>query len=296
MQKKRLNLTTFIFLAPALFFYICFVIAPTVGALLFSFTEWAGMGTPKFIGLQNYRELLLSDSYWASLKNVALILFGGGAIIIVLALALTGLLAPGVKGRMLFRAIYFVPVIIPQVVLSIIWAYIYNPTFGLLNQTLGLIGLEKLQLAWTGPHLIFPSVLASLVWMNTGLYTVILMSGVDKIPADYWDYAKVEGAGKAQTFMRVTLPLMWDVFAIAVTLWGIWTIRLFEFIYSFSANQVRTELYTVSILVYLRAFGEWMSASYRFGFGSAIAVTQLFIVVFFILASRRVLWRERIEY
>ncbi len=295
-MRKESKLIILAFLAPCLIAYIVFMIVPVIAAVGFSFTKWAGMGTVQYIGSNNYYELVRDPSYWVALKNVALILFGGGAIVMLLSLVLTGLLAPGVKGRKIFRAIYFLPVIIPQVVLSIIWAYVYNPTFGLLNQSLDFLGLESLQMIWTGPDLIFTSVLASIVWMTVGMYMIILMSGVDKIPSEYWDSAKIEGAGKAQIFIYITLPLMWDVFAIAITLWGIWTINLFEYIFVFSANQVRPELYTLSILVYIRAFGQWMQPSFRFGYGSAIAVTQLLLVFAFVLGARRILNRRRVEY
>jgi ABC-type sugar transport system permease subunit len=285
------------FLLPAGLVYLVFFVYTTIRALIVSLYDWSGF-TPSgtFIGLDNFRELLKDEVYWESLGNTVGILVIGGILIFGVAFLFTGLISSGIRGKRLFRAVIFFPNIVASVALATLWAFIYNQNFGLINSFFRLIGAKELSMTtWTGPDLILWSVLVAVVWINVGFYLVLLLSGVDKISPELFDAAKVEGANQFNIFTKITIPLLWDVLTVGVVLWGIAALKLFEFVYAFAGIRPPRDIWTTSVYMYILAFGK-RDAVFRMGYGTAIAVTLLVLVIVFVVVARRLMYREAIEY
>ena len=285
------------FLLPASIVYLVFFIYPTIRALIVSLYDWSGF-TPngRFIGLANYAELLHDEVYWGALKNTLAILVVGGLLVFGLAFLFTGILSSGIRGKKFFRAVIFFPNVVASVALATLWAFIYNQNFGLINGFFKLIGVKALsQTTWTAPNLILWSVLAAIVWINVGFYLVLLLAGVDKISPELFEAAQLEGASGVQIFVGITIPLLWDVLSIAVVLWGIGALKLFEFVYAFAGIRPPREIWTTAVYMYIMAFGK-RDAVFRMGYATAVAVTLLFVVVIFVVISRRLMYREAVEY
>ena len=179
MFSRRLILC---FLAPATSIYFVFFLAPVACTLVFSLFEWSGFGEPMtFIGLKNYERLWSDPVFWLSLRNTIAILVVGGAFVFALALLFTALIDSGLWGRKFFRFIFFLPNILAIVAVTAMWSYIYNPKGGLLNSALKSLGFtEASTFLWTAPQHIFWSMLAAIVWVNTGFFLILLLAGADR--------------------------------------------------------------------------------------------------------------------
>ena len=236
-MKTRKRLIA-LFLLPASLVYLVFFLVPTFWAFYYSAFDWSGFGqNMKFIGLGNYKQLFLDPIFILSLKNTLFILVVGGIIVFALAFLLTVLLNSGIKGKKFFRAMIFLPNVIATIALTTLWAFIYNPTFGLLNSFFKLIRWTAgAKFTFTSMDHIFYAMLVALIWIEVGFYLILLMAGMDKIPAEYYEAAKIEGANQWNMFTAITLPLLWDVISVGTVLFTIFV---------GTRKDSRTSLYTV---------------------------------------------------
>ncbi|MCZ7545441.1 MAG: sugar ABC transporter permease [Anaerolineae bacterium] len=296
MRRER-RFVTALFIGPALAIYLIFFIFPAIQALWTSLYDWRGFTEDAtFVGLKNFSEMSRDNQFWASLGNTLGIVFFGGLAVFALAFVFTALLDSHFKGRKFFRAVIFMPNVIAPVALATLWGFIYNPRFGLLNSFARALGLEDLAITtWMAPDTIYWSVMVALVWIYVGFYTVLLMAGVDKIPQEMFEAAQIEGASGFQIFTRVTIPMIWDVIAVGVVLWGITALKMFEFLYAISGILPPRELWTVSIYLYVMGFGK-RDPIFRLGYATAIGVALLLVVIVFIILVRRLLRREALEF
>jgi len=285
------------FLLPASLLYLIFFLIPTAQTLYYSFFDWSGLGQGmQFIGLDNYKELMRDHLFRLAMRNTLTILIVGGAAIFVIAFLFTSMLNSGIRGRRFFRAVIFLPNIVATIALTTLWAYIYNPRFGLLNSFFKVIGLEQLgKTTWTAPDTIFWAMLIALIWIFIGFYLVLLMAGADKVPIEFYEAAKLDGASQIQQFIHVTIPLLWDVITIAVIMWSIAAIKIFEFPFAFTSLEPVPETYTAAVYLYIMGFGQ-RTPIYRMGYASAIGVFMLLAVILIVLVVGRLMRRDVVQY
>ena len=295
-MKTRKRLIA-LFMLPASLIYLIIVLIPAIWAIYYSFFDWSGFGQKmKFIGVGNYKNLIHDPVFLLSLKNTLYILVVGGIIIFVLAFILTILVNSGIKGKKFFRAMIFLPNVIATIALTTLWAFIYNPTFGLINSFFRLIGWNAgATFTFVSNNHVFFSMLIALIWIEVGFYLVLLMAGMDKIPAEYYEAAKIEGANQWQMFTGITVPLLWDVISVATVLYTIFALKVFEFPYAFNQITPPQEIYTVGIYLYIEGFGK-RDPIYRLGYATAIGVVLLLCVVVFVLLVRRFMRRDVVQY
>jgi ABC-type sugar transport system permease subunit len=284
-------------LVPALILYLGLFIYPSARALWVSLHRWTGFTAKmQWVGLANFKELIRDDLYWRTFVTTLKIIFLGGGAIFLLAFLFTFFLTSGIRGKKIYRAIIFYPNVVAPIALATFWGFILNPRFGLLNGLLRSLGLESWTQTWTGPNLVFWSILAALVWTYVGFYMVMLMSGVDKIPPDFYDAARIAGASRPQIFFQIVIPLIWDVLVIAIVLWIIISIKMFEFMFAFSGGlSAPMEVWTNALYMFMLTFGQRV-AIYRMGYGTAVAVTMLFMVIVFSGVTRLLMRREKVEF
>ncbi len=293
--RTRLILT---FLFPASLLYIVFFIYPALRALYTSFFDWSGFSdNARFTGLDNYRQLYRDDLFIESMSNTLTILIAGGIIVFGLAFALTILLNSGIRGRKLFRAVIFLPNIVAVIALTTMWSVaIYHPRFGLLKNGLAYLGLESWStILFTSPQNIFKSMMAAIIWINVGFYVVLLMAGIDKIPTELYEAAKIDGANQVQMFYKITVPLLWDVITVGIVLWSINALKIFEFPFAFTALEPSPNTYTVAVYLYVMGFGQ-RTPIYRLGYATAMGVVLVLTVILVVIVLRRVMRREVIQY
>jgi len=294
MMRRRMIL---VFLMPALTLYLCFLVFPAIQAFYLSLFETSGFGdNVTWVGLRNYSRLLTDHIFWLSVGNMLVILLAGGAAVFGFAFLFTVLLNSGIWGKKLFRAMIFMPNVIAAIAITTFWSFVFMPRYGLLTNILKSIGLEDLaKMAWTAPENIIWAMLVGLVWISTGFFTILILSGADKIPIDMVEAARLEGANNRQIFRLITLPMMWDVLLITLVLWVVQAITVFEFPYAFGGPEINQNLYTPSIYLYIMGFGQ-RDPIYQLGYATAIGVTMFLMMVISVTVLRLLLRRDQVEY
>jgi ABC-type sugar transport system permease subunit len=297
--RKRSKGIIFVFLAPAILIYILFFLYPAASAFRISLYKWSGFyfKNAKYVGLANFKEAINDRWVHMALANNLLIMFGGGILLFGLALLFAVLLTNRrLRGRAFFKTTIFVPHVINPIGVALLWVFILQPRFGMLNTLLRSIGLDDLAQVWLGSRgLAMGSIIFVVVWYVIGFYMVLLVAGIESIPRDLWDAAKVDGANEWQLFWRVTLPLLRDVLAVGIIYWMISSLKIFGVIWAMTRGAPANSTHTVATYMMEQALPS-QSSLFRMGYGTAIAVL-LFILVFFIsLLFFRISRREAIEF
>ena len=194
---------------PAAILFALFIFWPFLRALWLSLHSWDGFGAPSWIGLLNYQRLLDDHIFLGALENNAIFVVGVVVLKNVLGLGVALLLDQAVRGRAFFRAAAFLPVTMSFVAVGLLWAWIYNPVFGLLNAALQTVGLESWTRAWLGDaQIALYAIILVDVWKWLGFHAVIYLAGLQTIPPELYESAIADGAGRWQRFWHVTLPLL----------------------------------------------------------------------------------------
>jgi raffinose/stachyose/melibiose transport system permease protein len=221
---------------PALALYTTFFILPSLSGVVYAFTDWSSFSEDiNFVGWRNFQKLFSADSnYFAYFWNT--FVFTAVTIVLktVFGLGLALLLDKGVKSFVsLYRALIYMPVVLPMLVVGLIFRSILHPSHGLLNVSLRAIGLNVLALRWlTDPHLALFSVMVIDTWKGVGYIMVILLAGLQTIPREYYEAAEVDGAGAWSRFWFVTLPLLMPAIMVVTVLNVLYGLRVFDIVYS----------------------------------------------------------------
>lgn len=281
------------FLAPALILFSTVYIYPIIRTILMSFFRVerasSALSDGGFSGLLNYRKVFSSLSFVASMENIAKIWVIGGVVVMVLALMLAVILTSGIRFKRFYRAMIYMPNIISAVALASMWMYyVFNRRFGLLHNVFDALGLENLaKINWLGEDMKFWSMLAAFCFGAVGYYMLIFISGIEKIPADIYEAATIDGANKVGQFRHITLPLLKSVFKMNLTFWSINTISFFVWTKMFS--PVTTENSTIVPIIYVfdLVFGNKTSKTTDAGAGAAVGcILALIVMVIFALLNR----------
>lgn len=195
------------FLGPSLVCLLAFSLGPMIGTVWTSLQEWNLIRDAEFIGLGNYRELWSDDDFRRALGNTIYYLVGYLPLVTAGGLGLALLVNHRFRGVALFRAMYFLPVVTSWVVVALLWKWLLNPNDGLVNWALGKVGIDGPGW-WTDKRWAMPSVILASVWKDVGFVMVILLAGLQSIPAVLYEAATLDGAGAWQRLRRVTVPLL----------------------------------------------------------------------------------------
>lgn len=286
-----------LFLLPASALYLFVFILPAIQALLYSLYDWSGFGSDmRYIGLANFQELMNDRLFWKSMGNTIGIFILGGIIIFALAFIMTMMISSGIRGKKLFRGIIFLPNIIAVIAITTMLSYFYTPNNGLFAAIFKALGMNDMaKFPWLGPDTIFFAMMVGIVWIEVGFYLVLLLAGVDKIPPDFYESARLDGANQWQQFRHITVPLLWDVIVIGLVLWSIYAVKIFEFPFSFTGLEPNPNTYTVAMYSYILGFGQ-RQPIYRLGYATAVGVMLLLVVILIVLVIRWLTRREVVQY
>jgi multiple sugar transport system permease protein len=230
---RRQTLWAYLFLTPALVFFVVFIVYPVLRTFQFSLYEWL-LGVPEktFVGWGNYRELLTEDAiFLQSIYNT--LRFTAGTVLPTLALALGIALLlnqKALRGQGLFRTIYFVPVVSSLVAVAFVWRWLLEPSFGLINTLLRFIGIKGP--GWlASPEWALPGIMLMSIWRDLGFYVVVFLAGLQTIPQELYEAAMVDGASPWQRFWNITLPLLNSAIVFAAVIGVISGLQLFAPVY-----------------------------------------------------------------
>lgn len=297
-REKSKKLFIFSYLAPAFILYIIFFIIPSIDALRISLTNWTGFGTtPNYIGLKNYSFLIKDEIFWTALGNSFIFMFSGGAFVFFFAILYAFLLTNYVRNRNFFLNIFYFPNLISFSALTILFVFVFDGNFGLINSVLKALSLDQFAIAWLGSRITgMAAITTTGVWFYMGFYLIIINAGISKIPGSFFEAAICEGAGRIRIFFKITLPLIWDVITIAISLWIINSLKLFEIVWGMTKGGPSSQTHVVGTYIYTNAFGTAQLQSFRLGYASTLAVALVFIVLLLMGVFRKISAREIYEY
>jgi raffinose/stachyose/melibiose transport system permease protein len=268
------------FLAPALIFYVLFMVIPLAGTLLLSVTEWTGFNFAdiKFIGTANFAAMGSDPIFWQSLLHNGLFLLGGVILKTSFALAMALALEQNVPFSKLFRGIYLMPAVLSLVVVSVVFSLALSPSLGLINPFLQAIGLGSLAGGWLGnPQRALPILIVIDLWHGFGLYMFLFIARLAAIDQELHEAAFVDGANGFQDIRHITIPLLRSTTMMVLLLAAIDSLKLFANVYVMTNGGPNHRTEVLSTWAYFQAF-----TANRVGYGSAILVVLL--VITFILA------------
>ncbi|RCG20969.1 sugar ABC transporter permease [Sphaerisporangium album] len=228
--KVRKAATVLLFLAPSAVPLVLFTLVPMAGSLWVSLHEWNLIGAMRWTGLGNYAGILRDGDTWRALGNTTLYIAGYLPLVYVGGLGLAMALNRVTRGRDLFRAVYFLPVITSWVVVALIWKWLLNPSEGIVNKLLAVIGVEGPGW-WTSDAWALPSVIIAAAWKDLGFVMVILLAGLQAVPAEALEAARVDGANAWQRFRHITLPLLSPSTAFVLVISCISGFQVFDQVY-----------------------------------------------------------------
>ncbi|WP_339365582.1 carbohydrate ABC transporter permease, partial [Vallitalea maricola] len=246
----------------------------------------------------NFIELFKDQHFWSVvMKNTTIIIFGGGILIFGISFLLCGVLTTNIKGKKFYRALLFFPSIINPVAIAILWSFIYNKQYGILNGILRVIGLGQFEKAWLAPGSLIWAILATLVWMYTGFYCVILLAALDRIPTGLIEAAQLEGASEFKIFFSIKIPMIWDVLITAIILWCINAVKEFTLLYAWGGgvDVPPPGAQNLATYMYITAFGRRVTI-YRMGYSTAMGVIMFLLIVLFVVIISLMSKKDTIEY
>lgn len=271
-------------LAPALFLFAAFTVLPllNLAALSFNEVEWINREAIwTWVGTENYARLLDDTLFCAGIWNTLIFAVVAVALQMILGFWLALLTTQVVRGRLIYRTIFILPILVPGIIIGAIWKLMYSYDFGVLNQMLGALGIPPLD--WLGsPDLALMSVIIVDVWHWTPFCFLLLLAGLESLPSDVTEAAEIDGASRWQVLRYIILPLMLPTIIVTFVFRMILAFKVFDEVYLLTGGGPGTSTEVISFTIYRRFFTED-----RTGYGAAMSVaTILVIAAVIVLASR----------
>jgi raffinose/stachyose/melibiose transport system permease protein len=289
--KRRVELmTSYAFILPALVLFLFFELFSLLFNIYMGFNSWNGLGTPRFVGLENYIDLFADKFFWSSLFNNLIFMAVALGVMTVLGFFLAIVLDSGIPGADVFRALLFLPVIIPTVVVGLAWTRILSAQSGMLNHMLGVIGLTSWQQDWLGnPHFALGAVLVVWVWRHLGYGVVLFSTGLLNIPEDIKDAAALDGATAWTAIIHIIVPLLRPIILIVALWFAIFAFKVFTLVFIMTGGGPYNATRVLNIYMY-----DWVFKFYNLGMGSA--VTNVIILILIVLSAVRSRFSVTYEY
>ena len=271
LEKSR-NRWGIVFILPQLISLVCLGIIPIVIALVLSFFDWNGFSAPAFTGFQNFKAVFTDPDTGIAIKNTLVysVIYVPCSIVLSLGLAM---LLNKAWGKMFYRAVFFLPQIVTSVGIAVVWSWIYQPQFGILNMILRFFGIEGKE--WLrDPSTAMGAVIVMSIWWGLGYNIVLFLAGLQNVPRTYVEAAKIDGANERQVFFNITVPLISPTTLLVTITTMINAFQVFDQMFLLTSGGPAKKTYTMAIHIYQTAF-----KSYELGKASTAALILFFVVV-----------------
>lgn len=281
------NKAGYLFVMPAFLLFFVFFIYPFTQSIYISLTDWNGINPTKiFVGMENYIRLANDSLMWKSLGHNLIWVVIGTVSPIVIGLILAALLSSkNTRGRTFFRTVYFMPVMLSPVVVGIIWGWVYNPIYGMLNKVLEKAGLGSFGRGWLGdPNLALYMVLIAAIWCYFGFCLVVLMAGMQNVDAELYDAANIDGANSLQQFFHVTIPQLRSVLTMIIAYTMIGGLNVFDIVYVMTGGGPANSTELIATYTYKQSF---QLNSVGYGAALSMVMTILSLVASFVFIKIR---------
>jgi multiple sugar transport system permease protein len=291
VRLMRKNWTAYLFLAPGLLHFLIFTLFAVAFAFYISFHKWNIIQPDKpFVGLDNYVRLFQDPRFLRAVTNTLTFMIGV-PLNLAAGLAVALLLNTKVRGQAIFRTMFYIPVVTPLVVSSIIWKWVYQGDYGLLNYYLLKFGLIEHKIVWlANPDLALPALIIMMIWGGTGGTMVIFLAGLQGIPEEMYDAAKVDGANALQRLLYITIPLLRPTTFFLLITGVIGTFQIFTEVYIMTNGGPLNRTTTIGYYLYTKAFREL-----DMGYATAMAFV-LFAMIFMFTLVQWKYTRGDVEY
>ena len=267
------NLSIFLFIAPALFIYVLYVIYPIIATFQYSFHTWNTAGDKIFVGLENYSRLFSDSVFWIALKNNVLVILTSVFIQIPLGLILALMLFAPIKGIRFFNSIYFLPFMVSTVATGMLWVFMFDPLDGVMNQIIGLFGVENI--LWISePSTAMFSVLFVVVWQGAPFYMILMRAAIVGMPVELYEAAEIDGANVWKRFTSITLPLLWPTIITSSILAIVGSLKAFDLFFVMTEGGPNGSTEILGTYMFKQAF-----MNYNSGYASAIAFVMFSIAL-----------------
>jgi len=290
LDSWRRSALGYLFIAPGFLIYAVFFLWPLTQLVQLSMLKWQGVGPKVFVGLRNYREIFTDSKFWLALQHNAIWMLAAILVPTVIGLLLSILLvrAP-LRGRLIFRTVYFLPQVLSSVVVAVIWRWIYNPAYGALNSIFRAVGLGFLARGWLGDKtLALPALFIAWSWVHYGFCMVIFIAALQGIDETYYDAAKVDGANSLQQLWYITLPFIRRPLATVILITIIAAFQIFDLVFIITKGGPARATLVLSVYMYDSAF-----RYAKVGYGATIGVILGIIIFMLSIVFLRV--KERLE-
>ena len=274
--KRKEAITAYIFIAPMFLGLLVFSIGPFFQNILYSFRKMGTFGNGTFVGLSNYQKLLQDDTFWLALRNTFFYAIVGVPLVVFFSIFFANLVNKNIRVRTLYRTLLYIPAITMPAAISILWRWILNYQYGILNYLLEKIGLQRI--SWLGDvHYVRWAIILVLVWSMVSYYTIIMLAAMQGIDKSYYEAAKIDGATNRQLFFKITLPLLGPMIFFTMIMVTIGILQIFDFIYMMVDRTTYSYTYSMSLVTYFYECA-FKKSSMR-GYGAAISVVLALIIM-----------------
>ncbi|HEY0699911.1 MAG TPA: sugar ABC transporter permease, partial [Micromonospora sp.] len=274
LAARRDARAALLFLAPALLFLAAFVVYPLITAGVLSFHSWDGVSVRQWTGLANYERLLGDRVFWGSLRNNVLVALTAIVFQVGVGMVIAYWLVrvvPRIKRFAMF--VYVVPVVISEICIGLLWGFVYNPYFGLLNGFLNTVGLDGLARGWLGDRsTAMPAVLVVMNLTYLGLYILLFVAAFENVDQAVYDAAAVDGAGHYRTFFSVSVPMVWSNVQATTLLAVVSSFKTFSLVYVLTRGGPNNATDVVSTYLFQTGFG-----NFEAGYASTIGFAQILL-------------------
>jgi ABC-type sugar transport system permease subunit len=288
-RRWRARLEPYLWIAPAIIVFFIFTLLPLLVGLWLSFVSWDGLASVRPVGLGNYADVMQDSVFWQAIVHNVIYAVGTVVGKVALALVLAVLLNQALPGRAVFRTVLFLPVVLSFIVVGLLWSWIYNYNFGLANTLLTTMGLGAFKQDWLGnTSLALGALIVVDIWKWFGFHMVINLAGLQSIPNELYEAARIDGGSGWQLFRRITIPLMQPVTMVNVTLATLGAFNVFDLVYVMTTGGPANSTNVAMMEIYTQAF-----QFYRFGYASAMSFVLLIVVSTISLGILRLMNSER---
>lgn len=273
MHRRKDKLAGYVYMAPALFMVMLFLLAPMGYNVYLSFFKWDGLKPKKFVGFSNYTKFFGDLNFVKSLTNT-LIWVAFTLFIVVVAALLIAVFVKNVPGEKFFKSVFFVPLAISFVSTGSIWIYMYGKEYGVINDFLQLLGYQT-RIAWLyAVPLNTVSMLFASLWQGLGSSLVLYLMGLTTLPKEPIEAAQIDGASAWNVFRHITLPLLKPTHTIVIGMAIVNSFKTFDLIYVMTNGGPARQSETLAVTMYMETFSKT-----KMGYGAAIAVFLSLIIL-----------------
>lgn len=278
------QMSALIFLLPALLGTLIFIVIPVICSFGLSFVQWDLLNPIKFVGFENYREIFHDGLFYKILGNTIVFALSTSFFGVIIPLIIASILNTKIRGSEFFKGAYFLPFITPMVVVGVVWAWIFDPNIGLLNQKL------HLHLNWLyDSKLAMPALIVVSVWKLIGYNMIIFLSSLSAISQSLFEAAKIDGANSFQIFKNVTIPMLSPTIFFVVIITAISSFQVFDLIYLMTQGGPFDSTNVLVYAIYKNAFE-------YFNVGKASAIAYVLFVIILVLTLIQWSLRKKLVY